>query len=141
MLEFLGLDERPQYTEDDLEAAIIDKLQTFLLELGKGFSFEARQKRFTFDNDHFRIDLVFYNRLLRCHVLLDLERGKLTHVDQFHALALTCATCLVKAAPEPRRHLRRPRLSRVSADRRAFMHRRSALVSVGLPAVDMPGKS
>ncbi|HEY6727417.1 MAG TPA: PDDEXK nuclease domain-containing protein [Polyangiaceae bacterium] len=81
VLEFLGLEERPHYTEDELESAIIDKLQTFLLELGKGFLFEARQKRFTFDNDHFRIDLVFYNRLLRCYVLLDLKRGKLTHQD------------------------------------------------------------
>jgi len=81
VLEFLGLDERPHYTENDLESAIIDKLQAFLLELGKGFLFEARQKRFTFDNDHFRIDLVFYNRLLRCYVLLDLKRGKLTHQD------------------------------------------------------------
>jgi len=81
VLEFLGLDERPHYTEDDLESAIIDKLQAFLLELGKGFLFEARQKRFTFDNDHFRIDLVFYNRLLRCYVLLNLKRGKLTHQD------------------------------------------------------------
>lgn len=79
VLEFLGLDEQPHYTEDDLESAIIDKLQAFLLELGKGFLFEARQKRFTFDGDHFRIDLVFYNRLLRCYVLLDLKRGKLTH--------------------------------------------------------------
>lgn len=81
VLEFLGLAERPHYTEDDLESAIIDKLQAFLLELGKGFLFEARQKRFTFDNDHYRIDLVFYNRLLRCYVLLDLKRGRLTHQD------------------------------------------------------------
>lgn len=81
VLEFLGLDERPHYTEDELESAIIDQLGAFLLELGKGFLFEARQKRFTFDNDHFRIDLVFYNRLLRCYVLLDLKRDKLTHQD------------------------------------------------------------
>jgi predicted nuclease of restriction endonuclease-like (RecB) superfamily len=81
VLEFLGLEERPHYTEDDLESAIIDRLQAFLLELGKGFLFEARQKRFTFDNDHYRIDLVFYNRLLRCYVLLDLKRGRLTHQD------------------------------------------------------------
>lgn len=81
VLEFLGLDERPHYSEDNLESAIIDKLQAFLLELGKGFLFEARQNRFTFDNDSFRIDLVFYNRLLRCYVLLDLKRGKLTHQD------------------------------------------------------------
>jgi predicted nuclease of restriction endonuclease-like (RecB) superfamily len=81
VLEFLGLDERPHYTEEELESAIIDKLETFLLELGKGFLFEARQKRFTFDNDHFRVDLVFYNRLLRCYVLIDLKRDKLTHQD------------------------------------------------------------
>ena len=81
VLEFLGLAERPHYSEDDLETAIIDQLESFLLELGKGFLFEARQKRFTFDNDHFRVDLVFYNRLLRCYVLIDLKRDKLTHQD------------------------------------------------------------
>jgi predicted nuclease of restriction endonuclease-like (RecB) superfamily len=81
VLEFLGLEERPAYSEHDLESAIIDKLETFLLELGKGFLFEARQRRFTFDNDHFYVDLVFYNRLLRCYVLIDLKRGKLTHQD------------------------------------------------------------
>lgn len=81
VLEFLGLDERPHYSEEDLESAIIDQLESFLLELGKGFLFEARQKRFTFDNDHFRVDLVFYNRLLRCYVLIDLKRDKLTHQD------------------------------------------------------------
>jgi predicted nuclease of restriction endonuclease-like (RecB) superfamily len=79
VLEFLGLEEKPAYSEADLESAIIDKLETFLLELGKGFLFEARQKRFTFDNDHFYVDLVFYNRLLRCYVLIDLKRDKLTH--------------------------------------------------------------
>jgi predicted nuclease of restriction endonuclease-like (RecB) superfamily len=81
VLEFLGLDERPHYSEGDLESAIIDQLESFLLELGKGFLFEARQKRFTFDNDHFFVDLVFYNRLLRCYVLIDLKRDKLTHQD------------------------------------------------------------
>lgn len=81
VLEFLGLAERPHYSEQDLEAAIIDQLESFLLELGKGFLFEARQKRFTFDNDHFFVDLVFYNRLLRCYVLIDLKRDKLTHQD------------------------------------------------------------
>ncbi|SFL91119.1 Predicted nuclease of restriction endonuclease-like (RecB) superfamily, DUF1016 family [Desulfomicrobium norvegicum] len=81
VLEFLGLEDRPHYSEEDLESAIIDQLETFLLELGKGFLFEARQKRFTFDNDHFRVDLVFYNRLLRCYVLIDLKRDKLTHQD------------------------------------------------------------
>ncbi len=81
VLEFLGLAEKPAYTESELESAIIDKLEHFLLELGKGFLFESRQKRFTFDNDHFYVDLVFYNRLLRCYVLIDLKRDKLTHQD------------------------------------------------------------
>ena len=80
-LEFLGLAERASYTESDLEQAIIDRIEHFLLELGKGFLFEARQKRFTFDEDHFFVDLVFYNRLLRCYVLLDLKVDKLTHQD------------------------------------------------------------
>lgn len=66
---------------DELESAIIDQLESFLLELGKGFLFEARQKRFTFDNDHFFVDLVFYNRLIRCYILIDLKRDKLTHQD------------------------------------------------------------
>ena len=79
VLEFLGLDEKAHYSESDLESAIIDKLETFLLELGKGFLFESRQKRFTFDADHFYVDLVFYNRILRCYVLIDLKIGKLTH--------------------------------------------------------------
>ncbi len=81
VLEFLGLDERADYSETQLEAAIIGKLEHFLLELGKGFLFEARQKRITFDADHYFVDLVFYNRLLRCYVLLDLKLGKLTHQD------------------------------------------------------------
>jgi predicted nuclease of restriction endonuclease-like (RecB) superfamily len=81
VLEFLELDEQPHYSEDELERAVIDKLEAFLLELGKGFLFEARQRRFTFDNDHFFVDLVFYNRLLRCYVLIDLKRDKLTHQD------------------------------------------------------------
>lgn len=81
VLEFLGLDENAKYSESDLESAIIDKLEHFLLELGKGFLFEARQKRFTFDEDHFFVDLVFYNRLLKCYVLIDLKIGKLTHQD------------------------------------------------------------
>ena len=81
VLEFLGLADRPTYSETELETAIIDRLQHFLLELGKGFLFEARQKRFTFDNSHFFVDLVFYNRLLRCYVLIDLKRGELTHQD------------------------------------------------------------
>jgi len=79
VLEFLGLDEKTHYSERDLESAIIDKLEAFLLELGKGFLFEARQKRFTFDTDDYFVDLVFYNRILRCYVLIDLKIGKLTH--------------------------------------------------------------
>ncbi len=81
VLEFLGLDEKTKYSESDLETAIIDKLEQFLLELGKGFLFESRQKRFTFDEEHYYIDLVFYNRLLQCYVLIDLKIGKLTHQD------------------------------------------------------------
>ena len=81
VLEFFGLDERTQYSESDLETAIIDQIERFLLELGKGFLFEARQRRFTFDGEHFFVDLVFYNRLLRCYVLIDLKLGKLTHQD------------------------------------------------------------
>lgn len=81
VLEFLGLDEKSGYSESDLETAIIDRLEHFLLELGKGFLFEARQKRFTFDEDHFFVDLVFYNRLLRCYVLIDLKLDKLSHQD------------------------------------------------------------
>ena len=81
VLEFLGLDEKAAYTESDLESAIINKLQVFLLELGKGFLFEARQKRFTFGEDHFMVDLVFYNRLLQCYVLIDLKTDKLKHQD------------------------------------------------------------
>lgn len=81
ILEFLGLDSQSTYSESDLESAIINQLEHFLLELGKGFLFESRQKRFTFDNDHYFVDLVFYNRLLRCYVLIDLKIGKLTHQD------------------------------------------------------------
>ena len=81
VLEFLGMDEQASYSETDLETAVISKMQKFLLELGKGFLFEARQKRFTFDEDHFMVDLVFYNRLLQCYVLFDLKNGKLKHQD------------------------------------------------------------
>jgi len=81
VLEFLGLEERAEYSENDLETAIIDRLGQFLLELGKGFLFEARQKRFSIDGEHFYVDLVFYNRLLRCYVLVDLKLGKLSHQD------------------------------------------------------------
>jgi predicted nuclease of restriction endonuclease-like (RecB) superfamily len=81
VLEFLGLDARSQYSESDLETAIISQIERFLLEMGKGFLFEARQRRFTFDEDHFFVDLVFYNRLLRCYVLIDLKLGKIAHQD------------------------------------------------------------
>ncbi len=81
VLEFLGLDERSRYSESDLESAIIGQIERFLLEMGKGFLFEARQKRFTFDDEHFFVDLVFYNRLLRCYVLIDLKLGKVAHQD------------------------------------------------------------
>lgn len=80
-LEFLGLKSDTAYSESKLENAIISKMQQFLLELGKGFLFEARQKRFTFDEQHFFVDLVFYNRLLQCYVLIDLKIDKLTHQD------------------------------------------------------------
>ena len=81
ILEFLGLPELPQYSESQLEAEIINKLEHFLLELGHGFTFVARQNRITFDDKHFRIDLVFYNRILRCFVLIDLKIGELKHQD------------------------------------------------------------
>ena len=81
ILEFLGLDEKSDYSENKLETEIIDKLEMFLLELGKGFTFVGRQVRFTFDERHFRVDLVFYNRLLKCFVLIDLKIGEVTHQD------------------------------------------------------------
>ncbi|MBI4453225.1 DUF1016 domain-containing protein [Candidatus Woesearchaeota archaeon] len=81
ILEFLGLKENKAYLEKDMEKVLIDKLKDFMLELGKGFSFVARQKRICVDEDNFYIDLVFYNYLLRCFVLIDLKIGKLTHED------------------------------------------------------------
>ena len=81
ILEFLGLDEKSDYSENKLETKIIDKLEMFLLELGKGFIFVGRQVRFTFDERHFRVDLVFYNRLLKYFVLIDLKIGEVTHQD------------------------------------------------------------
>ncbi|MHB8579334.1 MAG: PDDEXK nuclease domain-containing protein [Ignavibacteriaceae bacterium] len=81
VLEFLGLEKLEKYYEEDLEKALINHLQRFLLELGKGFSFVARQKRITLDGDHYHIDLVFYNRLTKSHILFDLKVGKLTHQD------------------------------------------------------------
>jgi len=81
VVEFLGLKEDNSYSETDLETAIINKLEHFLLELGKGFLFAGRQQRFTFEEEHFFVDLVFYNRLLKCFVLVDLKIGKLKHQD------------------------------------------------------------
>lgn len=81
VLEFLGLEEHAIYSETELENKIIDKLEHFLLELGKGFLFAGRQVRITFDESHFYIDLVFYNRLLKCFVLIDLKIGNLKHQD------------------------------------------------------------
>ena len=81
VLEFLGLNPNDDFYESDLEQALITHLQKFLLELGRGFSFVARQKRITFDGRHFWIDLVFYNYILKCFVLIDLKVGDLTHQD------------------------------------------------------------
>lgn len=81
VLDFLGLKASPELNESQIEAALLEHLQEFLLELGRGFSFVARQQRISLDGDHFYIDLVFYNRLLKCFVLIDLKLGKLTHQD------------------------------------------------------------
>jgi len=81
ILEFIGLPDKNEYSESELEKELIDKLEAFLLELGKGFTFVARQKRITIDEKHFRIDLVFYNRLLKAFVLIDLKIGELKHQD------------------------------------------------------------
>lgn len=81
VLEFLGLKEQSSYSENELEERIISNLSKFLLELGNGFMFVDRQKRITLDNEHFYIDLVFYNRILKCFVLIELKMGKLTHKD------------------------------------------------------------
>ena len=81
ILEFLGLEEQSDYSENKLETEIINNLEKFLLELGKGFTFVGRQVRFTFDEKHFRVDLVFYNRILKCFVLIDLKIGEVTHQD------------------------------------------------------------
>lgn len=81
ILEFLNLGEKPEYTEKELETKILDELQKFLLELGQGFSFVARQKRFTLDNDHFYIDLLFYNIYLKCYVVIELKTGKFKPED------------------------------------------------------------
>ena len=81
VLEFLKLPHLQSFSESELESAIISEIQQFMLELGKGFFFGGRQVRFTFDEDHFFVDLVFYNRLLNCFVLIDLKIGKLSHQD------------------------------------------------------------
>lgn len=81
ILEFLGLPDEKSYSENELEQKLIDKLEHFLLELGTGFTFVARQKRISFDEKHFKIDLVFYNRILKCFVLIDLKIGELKHQD------------------------------------------------------------
>ena len=81
VLEFMGLNDNRDFTEIEVEKALMDNLQKFLLELGKGFSFVARQKRITADGDHFYIDLVFYNYILKCFILIDLKVGKLSHQD------------------------------------------------------------
>ena len=81
VLEFLGLPEKVEYSESDLENRIISRLETFLLELGKGYTFVGRQVRLTFDEKHFFVDLVFYNRILQCFVLIDLKIGEITHQD------------------------------------------------------------
>jgi predicted nuclease of restriction endonuclease-like (RecB) superfamily len=81
ILEFLGLERKPQYYEKDLELALIEHLQQFMLELGNGFCFVARQKRFLIEDDEYFADLVFYNRLLRCFVVIDIKTKKITHKD------------------------------------------------------------
>ncbi|WP_198304643.1 PDDEXK nuclease domain-containing protein [Arcobacter vandammei] len=81
ILEFVGLPELSSYSESQLEQKLIDRLENFLLELGKGFTFVARQKRVTIDEKHFKVDLVFYNRLLKCFVVIDLKIGELKHQD------------------------------------------------------------
>ncbi|GAG53135.1 unnamed protein product, partial [marine sediment metagenome] len=88
VFEFLGLSHKDEVSESDLEKALLDHLQEFLLELGKGFCFEARQKRITVDNEHFYIDLVFYHRILKCHVLIDLKVRKFSHIDAGKLLLL-----------------------------------------------------
>jgi predicted nuclease of restriction endonuclease-like (RecB) superfamily len=81
ILEFLRIEEKAEFNESDIEQAIITHMQKFLMELGRGFCFESRQKRITFDNTHYYIDLVFYHRILKCHVLIDLKLGEFTHAD------------------------------------------------------------
>ena len=89
ILEFLDLPDHHKYSESDLEQALIDKLENFLLELGKGFTFAGRQVRLTIDEKHFKVDLVFFNRILKCFVVIDLKIGELNH-------------CLLYTSPSPR---------------------------------------
>jgi predicted nuclease of restriction endonuclease-like (RecB) superfamily len=96
ILEFLDLKENRKYHESELEQALIDNLQEFLLELGKGFSFVSRQKRITIDGDHYYIDLVFYNYLLKCFVVIDLKTGKLSYQDIGHRLIFMSATLMTR---------------------------------------------
>ena len=81
VLEFAGLDDKSGYHESDLESAVLNKMQDFLLEMGKGFLFEKRQRRFTFNDKNFYCDMVLYNRFLRCYVLIDFKVDELTHQD------------------------------------------------------------
>jgi predicted nuclease of restriction endonuclease-like (RecB) superfamily len=81
VLEFTGFKELPTYSETDLETSLLDKIQDFLIELGHGFCFEARQKRITIGNEHDRVDLVFYHRILKCHVLIELKVRAFSHMD------------------------------------------------------------
>ncbi len=81
ILEFLNIPEKSEFSENDLEQEIINHLQQFLIELGRGFCFEVRQKRISFNNKHYRIDLVFYHRILKCHILIDLKIGEFDHSD------------------------------------------------------------
>jgi predicted nuclease of restriction endonuclease-like (RecB) superfamily len=123
VLEFLGLKDRTRFSESDLESALISHLEKFLLELGKGFLFEARQKRFTFDGDHYFLDLVFYNRLLRCYVVIDLKLDKLTHQDlgqmQIHPVRYELPIRICPSKFSGRQLLRRIHQRPQTKDRRA----------------------
>jgi len=166
VLEFLGLDEKASYSENDLEQAIIDRLEHFLLELGKGFLFEARQKRFTFDEDHYFVDpcpvryqlrkpksetgayltgSIFYNRLLRCYVIIDLKLDKLTHQDlgqmQIYPVRyVSLRHVSLRLCPAQRRrrkllrrlHTRPQTPIRGSSGRKGSIHQRSAATGTRL---------
>lgn len=96
VLEFLDLKNYPALREFDLEQALIDKLQEFLLELGRGFGFVARQKLMRYEDEDFYLDLVFYHSILKCHVLIDLKVGKLTHGDIGQTVISVCLTLFTK---------------------------------------------